>query len=131
MGSNDQIKLPPDSTGKGVRVTEVTVDGTDVFQQVIQLSNSSDAIISPATAEKQDAIISALGGTVSESTIVDDITTTSVIYVGKAAIGSSEAAAVWQIKKIDETSGMLKILWADGNDNKDNNWANRVSLSYS
>ncbi len=61
---------------------------------------------------------------------LDDTTTTNVTYVGKAAIGSAVASAVWQVQKIDETSGMV-ITWADGNASFDNVWNNRASLTYS
>ena len=54
----------------------------------------------------------------------------SYIYIGKATIGSDTADAVWQVRRIDETSGLV-ILWADGNDNYDNVWDNYSSLSYS
>lgn len=54
----------------------------------------------------------------------------SITYVGKATIGSSGASAVWQVQKIDETSGTI-ITWADGNDNFDNVWNNYASLTYS
>lgn len=64
------------------------------------------------------------------ATRLDDYTTASVTYVGKAAIGSGVASAVWQISKIDETSGVV-ITWADGNANFDNIWDNRASLTYS
>lgn len=51
-------------------------------------------------------------------------------YVGVAAIGTITSAASWQIKRLDETTG-LEMLWADGNDTFDNIWDNHVSLSYS
>jgi hypothetical protein len=57
-------------------------------------------------------------------------TSGSVTYVGKAAIGSATSSAVWQIKKIDESSGTV-ITWADGNSSFDNIWDNRASLTYS
>lgn len=53
-----------------------------------------------------------------------------VEYLGRAPTGSSTAGAVWQIRKIDETTGTI-ITWADGNDSFDNIWDNRESLSYS
>jgi len=55
----------------------------------------------------------ALPVTFSSSTyklILDETTTTSVTYVGKAALGSATSAAVWQIQKIDESSGLV-ITW--------------------
>lgn len=55
------------------------------------------------------------------ATRLDDFTTTNVTYIGKSVIGSAVGSAVWQIQKIDETTGMV-ITWADGNSNFDNVW---------
>jgi hypothetical protein len=52
-----------------------------------------------------------------------------IIYVGKAPIGSATSSAVWQIVKLDTTSGLVKT-WADGNASFDNIWDNRASLTY-
>ncbi len=52
---------------------------------------------------------------------IDDYTTANVTYIGKARIKSSTSSAVWQIQKIDETTGMT-ITWADGDDSYDNIW---------
>lgn len=57
--------------------------------------------------------------------ILDETTTTSVTYVGKAALGSATSAAVWQIQKIDETSG-LAITWG-GTGAFDQVWDNRAT----
>lgn len=65
-----------------------------------------------------------------DETLRMDEASATVTYVGTAAAGSSEASAVWQIKKIDSTNP-LSIRWADGNGNYDNVWTNRASLSYS
>lgn len=53
-----------------------------------------------------------------------------VTYVGQAVIGSASSASVWQIQKIDETTGTI-ITWADGDDNFDNVWDNYAVLTYS
>jgi len=63
---------------------------------------------------------------------LDDTTTTNVTYVGKAVLTGSAIAtssAVWQIQKIDETTGMI-ITWADGDASFNNIWDNRASLTY-
>jgi hypothetical protein len=62
------------------------------------------------------------------ATRVDQATST-VMYVGKAAIGSLTSGAVWRVKKVDTTSGIV-ITWADGNSNFDNIWDNRAILTY-
>lgn len=64
-------------------------------------------------------------------TKIDTTTTSGVTYIGKAAVGSSAASAVWQIKKLDSNTLALDKTWADGDDNFDNIWNNRASLSYS
>ncbi len=73
-------------------------------------------------------------GEASSSAFVTNIQTDSVdsniTYIGKATTGSATSAAVWQIQKIDETTGTV-IQWADGNLNFDNIFDNRQSLTYS
>ena len=64
------------------------------------------------------------------ATRLDDTTTASVTYVGKAAIGTATSAASWQVQKIDETTGLV-ITWADGDADFNNIWDNRASLTYS
>jgi len=62
-------------------------------------------------------------------TRIDEATST-VTYIGKAATGSTTSTSVWQVQKIDTTTGTV-ITWADGNGDFDNIWDNRASLSYS
>lgn len=64
-------------------------------------------------------------------TKIDNTTTANVIYIGKAAPGSTGSQNVWQIKKLDTSTLALDKTWADGNANYDNVWNNRASLSYS
>jgi hypothetical protein len=65
------------------------------------------------------------------ATVVDEASAT-VTYVGKAAIGSSQASAVWQIAKITESgTTVTTVTWADGNSSFDNVWTARAGLSYS
>lgn len=59
----------------------------------------------------------------------DDTTTANVVYLGYAAGGSATSASVWKIAKVDTSS--KNILLADGNNNYDNKWDDRASLSYS
>ena len=65
------------------------------------------------------------------ATKIDTTSTTDNIYIGKAAIGSSGASAVWQIKKLNTATLALDKTWCDGDDLFDNEWDDRVSLSYS
>ena len=65
-----------------------------------------------------------------EAQNIDEASST-VTYIGLAAIGTSGASALWKIKKISISGAVTTITWADGNDNYDNVWNNRASLSYS
>ena len=60
---------------------------------------------------------------------LDDYTTANVTYIGEAVVGASTAAAVWRIKKMNETTG-VSITFADSDSNFDNVWDNRASLTY-
>lgn len=64
------------------------------------------------------------------ATKIDTTTTSGVTYIGKAAIGSTGAQPVWQIKKLDTNTISLDKTWADGNDSFDNVWDDRAGLSY-
>jgi hypothetical protein len=66
----------------------------------------------------------------SQKSIRVDDSTSTLTYVGDAAIGVSESAAVWRIKRLQTTGTVLKITWADGNEFYDNIWADRASLTY-
>jgi hypothetical protein len=50
-------------------------------------------------------------------------------YLGLAAIDSNISQPVWQIKKLDFTTGVI-MLWADGNSNFDNVWNDRATITY-
>jgi hypothetical protein len=71
------------------------------------------------------------GGLTTESvalaTRIDD-TADPIIYIGKAVVGASEASAIWQIAKLDTSSGLSKT-WA-GTAGFTQVWANRAGLTY-
>lgn len=60
-----------------------------------------------------------------------DPASSTVTYYGYATVGSSEAAAVWQIKKKSVSGSITSYTFADGDELYDNVWANRAGLSYS
>jgi len=57
-------------------------------------------------------------------------TSGSSTYVGLAVPGASQASAVWQAKKIDESTGTV-VTWADGNADFDNVATDLTLLTYS
>ncbi len=68
----------------------------------------------------------------SDSTMLVDNDGNGFTYVGFAIPGSATSAAIWKIKRVDESVlNDVKIEWADGNISFDNVWDNRAGLSYS
>lgn len=65
-----------------------------------------------------------------EKTIIDEASAT-VTYVGTALVATGTDGALWQITRITESGTTTTIETADGDDNYDNVWDNRASLSYS
>ncbi len=62
--------------------------------------------------------------------IILDESASPITYIGTANPGTFTSEATWQIKRMDETSGLV-ITFADGNANFDNIWDDRTSLIYS
>jgi len=74
------------------------------------------------------------GGLLTEGnyTLLIEEETDSIVYVGKAQIGSATDQAVWQIRKaviINDTSA--SITWAGGEDSFNKIWDDRASYTYS
>lgn len=64
----------------------------------------------------------------SMATKVDTISP-DYVYVGKARIGAAATQPLWQIKKV-LLGTEISVLYADGNNNFDNIWDDRASLTY-
>lgn len=62
---------------------------------------------------------------------IDDVSTTSVTYIGKAPIGSATSSAVWQVQKLDQSGTPITsvITWA-GTGGFNQIWSDRTSLTY-
>lgn len=60
---------------------------------------------------------------------IDDVGGT-VLYIGEASPGTATSAASWRIKRITFTGDDASTVWADGDENFDNIWDNRASLTY-
>ena len=87
----------------------------------IYATNTDNELIVDATVNVSASVDEAVG--------IDDTTTANTLYVGKATIATATSSALWKVSKLDESTGLLT--WADGDDNYDNVWDNRASLSYS
>lgn len=63
--------------------------------------------------------------------IIVDEQDTDNVYLGESVPNAASSQALWRIRKIMSTGGLVYIQMADGNDNFDNIWDNRTSLTYS
>lgn len=67
--------------------------------------------------------------------VEEDSVTTGIYYFGKAAIGSADSDAAWQIKRIDTTTILAETTWAESSgtpvDTFVHEWQDRESLTYS
>jgi len=61
--------------------------------------------------------------------IAEDSVNSNYTYIGNAVIGTAESASSWQIKRLDSTTGLIK-LWANGRDDFNVEWDNREGLTY-
>lgn len=98
---------------------------TQFMSDVSYIRNAAGLRINPATDEG----INQIAG--NEAMQVDDVSTTSVTYVGVAPIGTSVGSAGWKIKKIDESGSPITtvVTWAGGG-SYSQIWSNRTSLTY-
>lgn len=65
-----------------------------------------------------------------ELLLIDEVDA-NTLYVGKASIGASTGDSVWQIRKVSISGTLTTSAFAGGTDNYDQEWDNRVSLTYS
>lgn len=66
---------------------------------------------------------------VPDEILIDE--STSDTYIGNTKPGTASSSALWRIRKIAVAAGVTSIKFADGDDQYDNVWDNRLSLSYS
>lgn len=60
-----------------------------------------------------------------------DTSITDLTYIGKTLPNTLDSESLWQIKLIEESSGSVTILFADGSDDFINVWDDRLTYTYS
>lgn len=96
----------------------------------VKIENQLAQVVNPATEEKQDDIISAIasiGGSVAYDNRLDE-TDPLYMYVGEAVAGSSDASAVWRIKRY--LTATFSGYYADGVTTFTKVWNDRATYSY-
>ena len=147
-GSKDVVKAV-----KGIKIPELN---TDPIEKLLKKTNklleelpdympsgggggsswvavNSDGVPVPIQLEA-DGSIKVTGGGGSSTTnyttrIETDSVNSNLTYIGNAVIGTAESASSWQIKRLDSTTGLIK-LWANGSDDFNVEWDNRESETY-
>jgi hypothetical protein len=60
-----------------------------------------------------------------------DFINDNLLYKGEAIVGAAVSASIWKIKRITiENDGDVSEEYADGNDNFDNAWTDRLTKGY-
>lgn len=115
---NRQNKAPTDLSEQGVL--------NKSFDNEFNVLAVENLVYNPAT----NTLDRFSGDSISYATRIDDTSTVTTTYIGKAPIGSATSSAVWQISKLNTSSGLIKT-WADGSSAFTKIWDNRVSITYS
>lgn len=99
----------------------------------IRLGDGSNLVTSTSQSGKRglDVYVTNPSGASAGELVNIDESVSGTTYFGFAAIGSDNGDAVWKIKKMVLISGVSEIKYADGNEDYDNIWDNRASLTYS
>ena len=107
------------------QLNKQTAQTVQYMSDVSYIRNAAGTRINPATDEG----INQIAG--NEAMQVDDVSTTSVTYIGVAPIGTAVGSAGWKIKKIDESGSPITtvVTWAGGG-GYTQIWSNRTSLTY-
>lgn len=100
--------------------------GSSSMSESVKVQDSGGSEINPATVAKQNEIIALQDNYLMK---VDE-SGTSITYIGKAAMGSLDSDAAWQIQKVDESASPTSIGWAGSSDSYTNQWSQRASYSY-
>ena len=119
----------------------ILMETTKVYRSVdgnVPIILSESDMLMNTVVEVSDSTYSTAIGTRTENDEVPQYTTRKdfvgddIIYTGEAPVGSSEAAAVWRIYKLEFTNveGDIKETWADASAQFTKVWDDRLTYTY-
>lgn len=108
------------STYDFIRYYVLVADGTGTLTASGYIFSQGDAT--------GNAYLANIDLTTKDKALRVDTSSASFLYAGEALVGTLDASALWKIKKIDLTSGLVSIKYASSN--YDQIWDNRASLTY-
>lgn len=85
-----------------------------ISEQLVSIENATRMKPLPGsmTISNLDEVTNALPSNAPKKTLIDKTTTTDVIYIGEAAIGTATSAPTWFITKVDKSSSPISITFA-------------------
>ena len=122
FGSADELR----DHLNGLLLSNTSGGATEINQQqeIAKLT-----LIHTVLAEIKAMIASYTGGSKRTPQRVDE-SNPMEIYYGYAAAGAITTDPVWAIEKVTKRGNVTSSSWADGNENYDNVWDNRLTLNY-
>ena len=66
----------------------------------------------------------------SQKALITDVASASITYIGEAAIGMAQSSPFWRIRKLTTTGNIVVTTWADVDEEYDNVWNDRATLTY-
>ena len=87
----------------------------------------SEAIISGRPPQRGQTVQLEGSGT---QVLFDDTTTTDVVYYGKAAPGTAQSDARWQVFIWDKATSPYGKKYANGSPDFDKKWSSRATYTY-
>lgn len=133
--TNAELRAAPIDVDTGLEQPTTPTDIQPISAASLPLPSGAATAANQQTNALTDAQLRATPVPIS-GTVLSPAYATKIVeaapytYIAKAAAGSAQASAVWQAKRLDETSGLI-ITYADGNTNFDNVATNLAGLSYS
>jgi len=131
--TDNQEHIGPDTTGDNIHAKKVALyvdDGnfSGNWVRMTQPSGSGGTVADPVVVAGTDG--SNPRPLIQDSITYIDTASSTTVYIGNAPASSATSESVWQIKRIDTSSGTT-ILFAGGVPTFTQVWDDRASLSYS
>lgn len=132
VGSANKIRVSGRLKGATGYITLINLHGTipatiDVsnydnlkFEVVAYSASGSPKLIANSYYTKRQT---------SDTMLLDEVSST-VSYLGYSPLGAATSTDNWKIKRILVSGTLTSTQFADGNENYDNIWDNRASLTY-
>ena len=132
------ITAQPYVTGSVEKNNKVIITSTENIENTVENAGVTGSTITFLTANERSELTAIPAVLVVNQDALKPLRTevtgtapNTVTYAGFALPGANPAQPVWRIQRITETATTTLIEYADGNENMDNVWNDRASLSYS